>query len=181
MRISYFSKLIIIISFFFISFLTFANANCNFQIGLGENISKIKNLTEIDSEDNLILENYSVPSSYICPDQFKNEKLNINYTFIKDELASIKVTVSNDKNNTISNKLILMNYVKQTYGDFDTGTNPKIYNYFNSWKNGNKIIIYARLKDQFNIINEELFITNEKYKNKMKLINAMIEKGEIKG
>ena len=140
---------------------------------------------ELDYKDyentNLILENYSVPSSYICPDQFKNEKLNINYTFIKDELASIKVTVSNDKNNTISNKLILMNYVKQTYGDFDTGTNPKIYNYFNSWKNGNKIIIYARLKDQFNIINEELFITNEKYKNKMKLINAMIEKGEIKG
>ena len=74
-----------------------------------------------------------------------------------------------------------MNYVKQTYGDFDTGQNPKIYNYFNSWKQNNRLIIYKRMRNQFNIIDEELFITNEKYKNKMKIINAMIEKGEIKG
>ena len=58
---------------------------------------------------------------------------------------------------------------------------PKIYNYFNSWKNNNKIIIYKRIKNSLNIIEEELFISNEKYQNKMRLIRAKIENQEIKG
>ena len=44
----------------------------------------------------------------------------------------------------------------------------------------NEIIIYKRIRNQFNIIEEELFITNEKYDEKMNRINARIEKGEIK-
>jgi hypothetical protein len=73
-----------------------------------------------------------------------------------------------------------MNYVKQTYGNFDTGKNPKIYNYFNSWKTNGEIIIYSRLKNQFKLIEEELLITNKKFRDKMKLIISKIEKGEIK-
>ena len=73
-----------------------------------------------------------------------------------------------------------MKYVKQNFGDFDTGQNPKIYNYFNSWKINNEIIIYKRIRNQFNIVEEELFITSEKYDEKMNRINARIEKGEIK-
>ena len=53
-------------------------------------------------------------------------------------------------------------------------------NYFNSWKINNEIIIYKRIRNQFNIIEEELFITSEKYDEKMNRINARIEKGEIK-
>ena len=74
-----------------------------------------------------------------------------------------------------------MNYVKQTYGNFDTGKNPKIYNYFNSWKTNGEIIIYSRLKNQFKLIEEELLITNKKFRDKIKLIISKIEKGEIKG
>ena len=42
-------------------------------------------------------------------------------------------------------------------------------------------IIYSRLKNQFKIIEEELFITNKNFRDKMRLINSKIEKGEIKG
>ena len=105
----------------------------------------------------------------------------MSYTFIDDELANIRIVVNNfDENNDASNTLKLMKYVKQNFGDFDTGQNPKIYNYFNSWKINSKIIIYKRIRNQFNIIEEELFITNEKYDEKMNRINARIEKGEIK-
>ncbi len=159
-----------------------ANAECNFKINLGENISKVKKLSIIDEEvGSSILGNYYVDSKNICPNEDLDKEIFINYTFIGDELATIRIVVKNNIENTISNKLQLMNYVKKTYGDFDTGQNPKIYNYFNSWKNNNKIIIYKRIKNSLNIIEEELFISNEKYQNKMRLIKAKIEKREIKG
>ena len=159
-----------------------ANAECNFKINLGENISKVKKLSIIDEEvGSSILGNYYVDSKDICLNEDLDEKIFINYTFIGNELATIRIVVKNNIENTISNKLQLMNYVKKTYGDLDTGQNPKIYNYFNSWKNNNKIIIYKRIKNSLNIIEEELFISNEKYQNKMRLIKAKIEKREIKG
>jgi len=174
-------KIIILISFFALSFMKIANAECNFRIDLGENIQKINNFVDIDADDDSILQKYFIQSLDICPNENLGEEIYISYTFIENELATIQILVNNDKNNTASNKLLLMNYAKQTYGDFDTGQNPKIYNYFNSWKNNNRLVIYKRMRNQFNIIDEELFITNEKYNNKMKIIKAMIEKGEIKG
>ena len=181
-----FYKIIILTFFFVINFSNFSIASCDFKIKIGQNISKIKkfvdfNSTENNEQTNKELINYSISSKDICPNEFSSEELNINYTFIDNELASIKVSVNNDKDNTASNKLTLMNYVKQTYGNFDTGKNSKIYNYFNSWKTNGDIIIYSRLKNQFKIIEEELFITNKNFSDKMRLINSKIEKGEIKG
>jgi len=186
MKSSKIFKIIILTFFFVINFSNFSIASCNFKIKIGQNISKIKkfidfNYTENSDQTKKELKNYSVSSKNICPNEFSNEELNINYTFIGNELANIKVSVNNDKDNTASNKLTLMNYVKQTYGNFDTGKNSKIYNYFNSWKINSDIIIYSRLKNQFKIIEEELFITNKNFRDKMRLINSKIEKGEIKG
>lgn len=173
-------KVIILILFFLTSTLNIAHAECNFKIKLGQKISKIKKFTDINQEDDLLLENYYISTEDICPNE-NLEDTDINYTFINDKLASIRLIVKNDKSNTASNKLLLMKYVKQNYGNFDTGQNSKIYNYFNSWKNNDEIIIYKRIKDQFEIIDEELFITNEENNEKLMKINAKIEKGEIKG
>jgi predicted small secreted protein len=171
----------ILIIFFLLSSLNLANAACNFKIKLGEDIKKIKNNTDtFNIRDTFMLKKYSISSLNVCPNIIKDENIIMNYTFIDDKLAQIRVVVNNDENNTTSNQLLLMNYVKQTYGNFDTGTNPKIYNYFKSWKRNNKIIVYSRLRNQFNIIYEELFITNKEYKEKMSAIRLMIEKGEHK-
>lgn len=179
-------KIIILTFFYLINFSNFSFASCDFKIKIGQNISKIKkfvdfNSTENNEQTNKKLINYSISSKDICPNEFSSEELNINYTFIDNELASIKVSVNNDKDNSASNKLTLMNYVKQNYGNFDTGKNSKIYNYFNSWKMNGEIIVYSRLKNQFKIIEEELFITTKKFRDKMKPIIAKIEEGEIKG
>ena len=172
---------VILILFFLLSSLNLANAECNFKIKLGEDIKKIKNNTDtFNIRDTFMLKKYSISSLNVCPNIIKDENIIINYTFIDDQLAQIRVVVNNDENNTTSNQLLLMNYVKQTYGNFDTGTNPKIYNYFKSWKKNNKIIIYSRLRNKFNTIHEELFITNKKYKEKMSALKLMIEKGEHK-
>ena len=171
----------ILIIFFLLSSLNLANAACNFKIKLGEDIKKIKNNKDtFNIRDTFMLKKYSISSLNVCPNIIKDENIIMNYTFIDDKLAQIRVVVNNDENNTTSNQLLLMNYVKQTYGNFDTGTNPKIYNYFKSWKRNNKIIIYSRLRNKFNTIHEELFITNKKYKEKMSALKLMIEKGEHK-
>ena len=173
-------KRIFLVLLWFLGSIALANAECNFKINLGESASKVKKL-KIINEVGSILKNYYVYSKDICPNEDLDKKILINYTFIKDQLATIRIIVKNDNENTISNKLQLMNYVKKVYGDFDTGQNPKIYNYFNAWKKSNKIIIYKRIKNSFNIIEEELFITNKKYESEMIIIKAKIEKGEIKG
>ena len=174
-------KISILILFFLLSTIKTVSAECNFKIRLGENILKIKDFIDINTEDNLILEDYSISYLDVCPNENLDENTNVSYTFIDDELANIRIVVNNlNENNDASNTLKLMRYVKQNFGNFNTGQNPKIYNYFNSWKINNEIIIYKRIRNQFNIIEEELFITNKKYDEKMNKINAKIEKGEIK-
>jgi hypothetical protein len=86
-------------------------------------------------------------------------------TPLKSNLAAIKMVVLNDGKNTESNKLTLMNYAKKVYGDFDTGPNPQIFNYFNVWEKQNNVIVYKRLIE--NLIDEEIFITNKEYNKKL--------------
>ena len=174
-------KISILILFFLLSTIKTVSAECNFKIRLGENILKIKDFIDINTEDNLILEDYSISYLDVCPNENLDKNTNVSYTFIDDELANIRIVVNNlNENNDASNTLKLMRYVKQNFGNFNTGQNPKIYNYFNSWKINNEIIIYKRIRNQFNIIEEELFITNKKYDEKMNKINAKIENGESK-
>ena len=75
--------------------------------------------------------------------------------------------VMNDGKNTENNKLTLMRYVKKVYGDFDTGQNPQIFNNFYAWEKNNKLIIYKRLLNSENLVDEEIFITNDEYDMKL--------------
>jgi hypothetical protein len=60
-----------------------------------------------------------------------------------------------------------MNYAKKTYGDFDTGENPTIYNNFVVWETFGKIIIYKRLRSPQGRIEEEIYISNNEYDLKL--------------
>ena len=88
--------------------------------------------------------------------------------------------VLNDGKNTISDQLTLMNYAKKVYGDFDTGHNPQIYNNFQAWEKTNKLIIYKRIFNEENLIEEEVFITNNEYNQKLGEFYNKIEMEEAK-
>ena len=75
------------------------------------------------------LEIYPILANDICPNE-KLDDIAIEYRFLNDELVAINFIALNDDQNIPSEKLTLMNYVKKTYGDFDTTNNPKAYNDF---------------------------------------------------
>ena len=58
-------------------------------------------------------------------------------------------------------------YAKKVYGDFDTGQNPQIFNNFYAWEKNNKLVIYKRLLNSENLVDEEIFITNDEYDMKL--------------
>ena len=101
--------ILILILFFLLSSIKIVNADCNFKIRLGEDVLKIKNFVDINTEENLILEDYSISYLDVCPNENLDENTNVSYTFIDDELANIRIVVNNfNENNDASNTLKLM-------------------------------------------------------------------------
>jgi len=152
-------------------FIVPANAACKFIIDIGDRGARLfqKFSKPIPAFGGQIV--LPILSPLVCPDDNLNTNIAIEYIFLgdtplKSNLAAIKMVVLNDGKNTESNKLTLMNYAKKVYGDFDTGPNPQIFNYFNVWKKQNNIIIYKRLLIE-NLIDEEIFITNKEYNKKL--------------
>ena len=88
------------------------------------------------------------------------------------------MVVLNDGNNTESDKLTLMNYAKKVYGDFDTGPNPKVFNNYYAWEKNNKLIIYKRMFDSEELINEEIYISNNEYDEKLGKFYYDVEQAE---
>ena len=141
-------------------------AQCNFGINLGDNYPKAfeKKYGKISLLESIVV--YREKADEICGSNIF-EDFQVEYAFIYGELGSIKIVALNDlndKKNVPSDKLILMNYVKSTYGDFDTGTNPKGYNNYKVWKKNNSVILYKRLMGARNIWEESLYISNKKYR-----------------
>ena len=140
-------------------------AQCNFGINLGDKYPKAfeKKYGKISLLESMVV--YREKANTICGSKIF-EDFQVEYTFVSGELGSIKIVALNDlkdKKNVPSDKLILMNYVKSTYGDFDTGTNPKGYNNYKVWKKNNSVILYKRLMGARNIWEESLYISNKKY------------------
>ena len=169
---------------FFIIFLlttTYANAACDFIIDIGD---KGKKLFDKFAPPMPMFEGQymlPIPSNEVCPnEQSLNEMIAIEYVFLgeKEEssnLAAIRMIALNDGKNTESNKLTLMNYAKKVYGNFDTGQNPKIFNSYNVWEKGDKIILYQRLIDPDEMINEEIYISNQEYDEKLGIFYSKLE------
>ncbi len=175
----------IIFSFLTLSlYMSSAQAACDFVIDIGDKKTKI---VEKFAEPmpmfagQLML---PVPSIDVCPNDNLDMDIAVEYIFLGDpedaRLAAIRMIVLNDGKNTISDQLTLMNYAKKVYGDFDTGHNPKIYNNFQAWEKTNKLIIYKRIFNEENLIEEEVFITNNEYNQKLGEFYNKIEIEEAK-
>ena len=169
---------------FFVVFLlttTYANAACDFIIDIGD---KGQKLFDIFAPPMPMFEGQymlPMPSNEVCPsEQSLNEMIAVEYVFLGENeessnLAAIRMIALNDGKNTEANKLTLMNYAKKVYGNFDTGQNPKIFNSYNVWEKGDKIIVYQRLIDPEELIDEEIYISNKEYDEKLGIFYSNIE------
>ena len=163
------------------------NAECNFMINIGEKISKkfIEKFTEpMPMHRGQFM--LPVPSPEVCPNDNLNMDIAIEYIFLGEEeinmrLAGIGMIALNfDDKNSVSNKLTLMNYAKKVYGDFDTGFNPLAYNNFEIWENGQSIVVYKRLTNVDQMIEEEIYISNKEYDRKLGEFFNEIEMNQFK-
>ena len=155
-------------------------AKCDFIIDIGDTGKKIFEKFAIPLPGFKGMWYMPVQSPEVCPNDNLNENIAVEYVFLGDKheqakLAAIRMIVLNDGSNTENNKLTLMNYAKKVYGDFDTGQNPEIFNSYNIWENGESIVIYKRMLDANDLIEEEIMITNLEYDKKLGLFFNEIE------
>ena len=146
-----------------IFFTTSVNAACKFDLSLGDDYSKIENkygpaLPAMFPEIKIL----PVQTTEICPNE-KLENIATEYRFLNDKLAAINLVVLNDENNTTSNKLTLLKYVKKNFGQFDTGQREEDFRGFHVFEEGKYFAVYQKTNGENNIINEEIYISNKKF------------------
>jgi hypothetical protein len=112
------------------------------------------------------LEIYPILANDICPNE-KLDDIAIEYRFLYDELIAINFIALNDDRNIPSEKLALMNYVKKTYGDFDTTNNPKAYNDFHVFEKSNWFVVYQRLPGEGGIMDEQMYLSTPAFDEKL--------------
>ena len=148
-------------------------AACDFIINIGDKSTKI--VEKFAEPLPMFKGQFMLPvqSPELCPNDNLNDMIAVEYVFLGENLetvlrlAAIRMVVLNDGQNTESDKLTLMNYAKKVYGDFDTGQNPSAFNNFYAWKKNRNLIIYKRMYNEENLIDEEIFITNDEYDLKL--------------
>ena len=147
-------------------------AACDFIINIGDKSTKI--VEKFAEPLPMFKGQFMLPvqSPELCPNDNLSEMIAVEYVFLGEsietaQLAAIRMIALNDGQNTESDKLTLMNYAKKVYGDFDTGQNPSVFNNFYAWEKNQNLIIYKRMYNQENLIDEEIFITNKEYDLKL--------------
>ena len=175
-------KRILIIVVTLIFSISSANAACDFLIDIGDKGSKVFKKFARPLPGFIGQFYLPIQSPEVCPNDNLNDMIAVEYVFLGDndesaKLAAIRMIVLNDGNNTESDKLTLMKYAKKVYGDFDTGQNPKIFNNFYAWEKNQNLIIYKRMYNEENLIDEEIFITNDEYDLKLGEFYNNVEAG----
>ena len=169
-----------------ISFLFISNtfAECNFVINIGDKQTKI---VEKFGEPMPMFKGQfmlPIPSTEVCPNDNLSYDIAVEYLFLGEpensRLAAIRMIVFNDGKNTVSDQLLLMNYAKKVYGNFDTGQNPKAFNNFNVWDDNQRIVVYKRMTNEEGMIEEELYISNKEYDQKLGEFYNKLEEDEFK-
>ena len=147
-------------------------AACDFIINIGDKSTKI--VEKFAEPIPMFKGQFMLPvqSPELCPNDKLNDMIAVEYVFLGESLetarlAAIRMIALNDGQNTESDKLTLMNYAKKVYGDFDTGQNPSAFNNFYAWEKNRNLIIYKRMYNEENLIDEEIFITNDEYDLKL--------------
>ena len=162
-----------------------AQAACDFIINIGDTSKKIDE--KIASPIPMFPGQFMLPvqSPELCPNDNLNENIAVEYIYLGENpetalrLAAIRMVVLNDGQNTESDKLTLMKYAKKVYGDFDTGQNPKVFNNYMIWEKNNSIVIYKRMCNQEDLIEEEIYISNKEYDQKLGEFYNQIELKEL--
>ena len=169
-----------------ISFLFLSNtlAECNFVINIGDKQTKI---VEKFGEPMPMFKGQfmlPIPSTEVCPNDNLSYDIAVEYLFLGEpensRLAAIRMIVFNDGKNTVSDQLLLMNYAKKVYGNFDTGQNPKAFNNFNVWDDNQRMVVYKRMTNEEGMIEEELYISNKEYDQKLGEFYNKLEEDEYK-
>ena len=159
-----------ILSFLLFSlYISTAQARCNFQAKLGEKkitFEERKFASRGFPMEHVGLEVYPILAEDICSNQ-KLKDIGIEYKFLNDELIAINMVALNDENNSVSEKLTLMNYAKNNYGTFDTTQNPKSYSGYEIFEKTNQFIVYQRLTGEDGIIDEQIYITTQELDTKL--------------
>ena len=169
-----------------ISFLFISNtfAECNFVINIGDKQTKI---VEKFGEPMPMFKGQfmlPIPSTEVCPNDNLSYDIAVEYLFLGEpensRLAAIRMIVFNDGKNTVSDQLLLMNYAKKVYGNFDTGQNPKAFNNFNVWDDNQRMVVYKRMTNEEGMIEEELYISSKEYDQKLGEFYNKLEEDEYK-
>jgi hypothetical protein len=164
------NKIILIISFLILTLsISSAQAACDFQAKLGEKKSKFEK-RKFQSRgfpmEHVGLEVFPMLAKDVCSNQ-KLEDIGIEYKFLNDELIAIKMVALYGDDNSVSEKLTLMNYAKNNYGAFDTTQNPRAYSGFEIYEKSNQFIVYQRLPGDDGIMNEQIYITTKELDAKL--------------
>ena len=162
------NKIILLVSFLILS-ISSAQAVCDFQAELGERKSKFEK-RKFQSRgfpmEHVGLEVFPMLAKDVCSNQ-KLEEIGIEYKFLNDELIAINMVALNGEDNSVSEKLTLMNYAKNNYGAFDTTQNPRAYSGFEIYEKSNQFVVYQRLPGDDGIMNEQIYITTKELDAKL--------------
>ena len=162
------NKIILLVSFLILS-ISSVQAACDFQAELGEKKSKFEK-RKFQSRgfpmEHVGLEVFPMLAKDVCSNQ-KLEDIGIEYKFLNNELIAINMVALNGEDNSVSEKLTLMNYAKNNYGSFDTTQNPRAYSGFEIYEKSNQFVVYQRLPGDDGIMNEQIYITTKKLDAKL--------------
>ena len=108
------NKIILIVSFLILTLsISTAQAACNFKAELGEKKSKFEK-RKFQSRgfpmEHVGLEVFPMLAKDVCSNQ-KLEDIGIEYKFLNDELIAINMVALNGEDNSVSEKLTLMNCI----------------------------------------------------------------------
>ena len=140
-----------------------AKASCDFEIDVGTKFKKKheKKFGPLIYDEDTKYAEFFLQASDICGG-IGFENITVRYSFVNKKLLSILMFVENQpKQNITTEKLVLMNFAKSRFGNFETGGNPKFYNGYHVWDLKRKnYAIYLRMNIDKNLWREELEISN---------------------
>ena len=140
-----------------------AEASCDFEIDVGKKFLKKheKKFGPLIYDENTKYAEFFLQAREVC-NGIGFDNISIRYSFVDKKLLSILMFVENQpKQNRTTEKLVLMNFAKSRFGNFETGGNPKFYNGYHVWDLKRKnYVIYLRMNVDKNLWREELEISN---------------------
>ena len=172
------TKILIIFSLSIVN----AYSACDFKVELGVKRKAFESLEltgpplPLEYED---FDVYGILADDICPDQ-KLKEVAIEYKFLKDELVAINLIALNDDRNLVSESLIMMNYFKKNFGNFETPDNPRSYTGYEVIDKNNEFYVYGRIVNDDGIIDEQIYISNPELDTKLMDYMRNIEEEQLK-